>query len=265
MTVNKKQQSTTGSALLIALLVMVGVVAVSAATAQVVLNEVKQASAIDKATTAYYAAETGGEKALFYIRQQQTDPLFFNGYHESLATELNYFLSVDTTESAIYTAIKKDQSEQINLYGNGDLLSSADIASVKLICHGQSNALLEVSWVSWQTDGSLGQPKQADGPVNCANGGYLINLGNSSNNMFFTLRLTARFADVDDLQILAYNQVNEPISIPNNIVIKSTGSLPGVGSNINQSVIINLPLRPPILGVLDPVIFSQESLEKNYE
>lgn len=266
------QHRPSGSALLIALLIMTGVVAVSAGTAQLVLTEVKQSAAIDRASMAFYAAETGVEKSLFYIRQKGTDPNFFERYKETLPSNASYSLTASTTEIAVYTAIKKDKSYQLDLFGNGELLPvETPIKAVKLTCTEKANALIEASWISWKIDGTVNTPKQETELFSCKNGGRVINLGNTNNDLYFTMRLTARYDDIDDLQVTAYNQDNPvdgcncQVPMPTHIVLKSVGSIVGADGTINQALNVSLPIRAPVLGIFDHVIFSEESLEKNYE
>ncbi len=267
--INKKPK---GSALLIALLIMTGVVAVSAGTAQIVLTEVKQSASIDRASLAFYAAETGLEKSMYYVRKRGTDVSFFDKYNELLESKARYSLTTSKTETAVYTSIEKDKSYQLDLFGGGDLIAlNKQIKSIKLECAGAPNALIEASWVSWKTDGTINTPNMETQLVDCQNGGSYINLNNMSDDLFHTVRLIARHDDVEGLQITAYDQENPAgdcncqVSMPSKVVIKSVGVMSSSDGRVNQSLSVSMPLREPVLGVFNSVIFSEESLEKNYD
>lgn len=269
---NKVINKARGSALLLAVLIMTSVVAVSATTAKIVLNEVQQSSIVDKASLAYYSAETGAEKALYYIRKLNFDPGFFNKTKETFSTSSSNVITASTTETVIYTAIKKDTSYQLDLFGDGDLVAPENqIKSVKLECTGKANSLLEVSWVSWQVDGTINQPEQPSGLISCLDGGRVVNLNSLSSNRFYTMRITSRYDDVDDLKITAYSQedpdfkCNCQVPMSSNIFIKSVGILSDDNGEVNQAVNVILPKRAPVLNIFDQVIFSEESLEKSYE
>lgn len=273
-TINKNNsgKKAKGSALLIAVMIMTSVVAVSATTAKIVMNEVQQSSIVDKASLAYYSAETGAEKALYYIRKLGIAPSFFNQTKENLSATSRNIITASTTESVIYTSIKKDSSYQLDLFGDGDLVAlDNQISSVKFECTGKANNLLEVSWVSWQVDGTFNQPEQPTGLISCLEGGQSVNLSSVDTDRFYTMKITARFDDVDNLKITAYNQENPTyncncqVPMSSNIFIKSTGILSDDGGEVNQAVTITMPKRAPVLNIFDHVIFSEESLEKTYE
>jgi len=259
-----------GSTLLLAMLVMAAILSVSAATSSLVINEVQQSVLLDKSIVAFYSAEAGLERGLFEVRHKDFGPVDLNDLNETLSNGASYQLAASNSEDSIYTSLTADDSYQLDLY-NPDSFEALinPIKAIRLSWSG-SGSWLEVKWTPWTTAGVLDNPKtvylsQVASPA-------IVQLYDSSAYLY-RLRLIARKADIANLTITAYNNVDpvancQPLEscqvpIPGRVSIKGVGVYPS-GSTIaaKQAILVTMPIKSPLSGLYDYVLYSEEDVTK---
>lgn len=275
-----KIKSNKGGILLLALLVMTGILTVGLVTAYLIINEIQQSSQIEKSIMAYYGAESGMERSLYRARQQSFDVDIFNYLSAVLDNNTSYQIIAEDTENVIYRTLLPDESFQLDLY-NPESLTPLDPVIKSLIVNWTDDigAWLEVRWVPWTTMGILNPNPEVDweerGKKLSPAGSYTINL--LDNDIYlYKVRFTARNAIVSNLEIKAYNEMNpvencDPLTdcqveIPGWIKIKSVGEFPNnIAGAAKQAILISMPEKPPLAGLYDYVLFSEEEIVKeNY-
>lgn len=264
-----------GTVILLALLVMTGMITIGLATATLVLNEIQQSSQLDKSMVAFYAAESAVEKGIYQVRKQE----FVTGEEEKiLPNNASYLMITDDAEDYLVTNLLKDQTLQLDLYIPGSLLPlDSPVKSLGFSWSDDPGSWLEVRWVAWTTLGVL-NPE-----VTGAERGKKIPPGDDQiinldvNDYLYKVRITARYADVSNLEIVAYDQVNPnptdcgtpgpgsdcQTPIPGRIKIKGLGEYPNNSpSAAKQAILVTLPQISPLSGLYDYVIFSEDPVVK---
>lgn len=260
------------------LLLMAGIITVSLATGTLVMNEIQQSTQLDRALVAFYAAESGVERGLYQSRKQTFDPLTLSAIEVLMDNNASYKIIAEDTENVVIKSLDQDETIQLDLYSPG--LLTALTPAVKALGFDwleQQNAWLEVRWISWTSAGSFNpgavenwqdrgrKISQGDVP-------YIMNLENADNYLY-SVRLTARYASITNLEVKAYNAVNpvancDPlascqIGIPSRVFIKGLGEYPsGKSDAARQAILVTMPEVKPLAGLYDYVLFSEENIIK---
>ena len=265
-----KQQS--GTVLLLAMLVMASVVTVSVGTTTLIISEIQQSVKLDQSIIAYYAAESGVERSLFEARQKEFDPVALNVLTKTLDNNSDFQLVASSTEDVLYTTLIEDDSYQFDLYdpNSFDQLENP-IKAIGLSWDGEAS-WLDVNWTCWNTTGNLGEPKSATYARQV--GTVYINLYESPSCILYRVRLIARHADANNIQIKAYSELdpvatcgNPPTScqsaIPARVRVKGVGRFPaGSDQASRQAILVTMPQKSPLYGLYDYVLFSEDDIKK---
>lgn len=261
-----------GAVLLLALLVMAGVLTVSLGTANLIISEVKQSLQLDRAIVAFYAADSGVERALYQARKRGFDAETFNQITSELDNNASYQLIAADTEDVLYATLLEDESYQVDLYEPRSLaLLDNPIKSIGLSWSSPAS-WLEISWACWGQAGILGETKsayhsQGESPV-------YLNLYDASNCSLYRVRLIARNGAASNIQIRAYSELdplascgNPPTScqvpLPARVQIKSIGQYPASSDKSSrQAILVTMPERSPVFGLYDYVMYSEEEIKK---
>ncbi|MBU1037034.1 pilus assembly PilX N-terminal domain-containing protein [Patescibacteria group bacterium] len=145
-----------GAILILALLIMSVVITVSLGASLLVISETKQSRQLDQSVMAYYAAESGVERALYQVRKQDFDREEFNQMNEQLSNNSSYRLVAKDTENVVYATIAMNESYQLDLY-NPHSLDQLEDSIKSLAISWDHEAWLEINWICWSTSGELGE------------------------------------------------------------------------------------------------------------
>lgn len=280
----KKLKLQQGTVLLLSLLVMASIITISLATGTLISNEIQQSGQLDRAMVSFYAAETGLEKALYQLRRQNFDPQSLSGLTEVLPNNAEYEVFTKETEAVIYANLEQDQTLELDLYQPATLSPLTNpIKSLRFSWQSESNSWLEVRWLYWTTAGLLNPNPDPDWlergvKISLSEEPYLMNLKDGINYLY-KVRITARYANVNNLQVLAYDMINPPdgnctatfpgpgsecsVDIPQRIKIKGVGEFPYNSAKASKlAVMVTLPGVAPLAGLYDYVLFSEEEITK---
>jgi hypothetical protein len=261
--------SNSGTAILLAVLVMSTILTAALATSKLVLNEVTQSTQIDHSMIAFYAAESALEKGLFQVRQKDLSVSTVDQTHEVFNNDAAYTLTAKDTENVLYTSLAPNESYQIDLFNPNSL---ADLTNpIKAIgVDFTGNSWLEVKWVSWLTNGEINPPESLSLTENDSKYVQLL-----TNNVYlYRVRfINSGLNQLNNIIIKAYNDVdpvaNCPILTECQVPIPARVSLDAVGrfpDNSNepsqQRIYVTMPEKSPISGLYDYVLYSEESIVK---
>lgn len=258
-----------GTVLLMALVVMSGVVISSVGLGSLILSSLQQTRAIDSASVAYYAAESGVEDALFTARHRDAAGHLADGQAvlpanvsapKTLTNNATWTRAVSGRESVIYAGtVPQDSFIEVALYDPDAQTTSQDIGRVQIdwsdSCGGCS--VLQSSLVGWQSGGPvIWDPNAATALYTWNLSGASITLADP--NRLYRLRLEAKKAAMENVQIRAYNGAGGATTLPGRVRVDAVGSF----GNVKQKLTATLPRRVPLAGIFDFVVFSECSLVK---
>ncbi len=273
-----KPRPSRGSVLLLALLVMSGILVVSASLGTISLLNLRQARVIDDAITAFGAAESGAEQTLYQLRRLGTpsSTLAANAADTSsnvysgvpMSNGSRWTRTLVASENTVFASIPKDKSYEIVLWDPETPSVPAGVESLTFswddACGGTSG--LEVLAAGWDPAVSGGFS-----PVVAFHGTspaltFLRVTPRVIDNDFtagkaYRVRLRAKSCDISNLAVNAYagdNAGGSQVPIPSRIAVDSTGTFGAA----RQAMEFRLPRLQPLSGAFDFVIFSQCSLLK---
>ncbi|MCX6785805.1 MAG: hypothetical protein NTZ18_03060 [Candidatus Komeilibacteria bacterium] len=263
------QQS--GTALLLAMLIMASIITVSSATSRLVINEVVQSSQLDKAIVAFYGAESGLERGLWQTRQAGGSASTLNQLTATLDNNASYQLIAQDTEDVLYASLAANESYQADIFNPNSLDGlSTPVKAVRISWEGMGS-WLDLSWAAWTTSGALGNPGSVS--VSQASSPYILQL-NDSSAYLYRLRLIARQAGAGNITITAYSNVNPAgcapvpfsscqVPFPARISLKGIGEYPhGAANASRQAISVSLPASSPLSGLYDYVLYSEGEIKK---
>lgn len=248
---------TTGSTLILSLIILTAVLSTATTFAVIALSNFKQSKSIDDAVVSYYLAEVGVERGAYYFRRHNTDPL-------SCGVS-NCNLDIEGEDKGNIGFLSKDDSVQLDVYAPGG--SGYTIRTIVPAWERTDPVFtpnLEISLVGWNGMQFSDPYKkihfyaESGNPVdiysNCKINGSPINCN------FYRIRFRALSTDMKNLQIIAKDQTGAQQNFPGVFQVKATGSF---GKSQQASAIITSHL-PPLSGLYDYVLFSEEELIKTY-
>jgi hypothetical protein len=252
-----------GNVLIYALLTIAAVLSTTIVISNLIQNSIKETGFVSSAMSAYYAGESGLEKALFDIRKQDILPK--NGdCGVSYACELTID---DQSTAELDLELKKDQTVQFDLFNFDDnsLSGKAESMGLSWLSNG---SWLEVTTVAWDVGVAIDwqQPTVPFDKEDLNVQKYLYSSGTSINNALsanknYRVRVKALYDDAQDLKIKLFNTDNllgQQLAFPNFLNIKVVGS----DRDSTQTIVAEMPRWSPLAGLFDYVIFSEVQLVK---
>ncbi|MDD5626688.1 MAG: hypothetical protein PHW01_01570 [Patescibacteria group bacterium] len=260
--------SRSGVALLYALLVLGTVSLVSLIIATLTLRNIKMARDVGSGIIAYYAADSGMERALYEIMVNGNTSNMPNTPLREL-TSANYSYTVDDTFncSNYYTQDSLDMDETLDFDNLGNSTRMHLSWSQRL---GNANEEVEVTWLGWEDNFSdfgpeslanykFGQGTQTVyketfdyGELQSEGGEIVRQLVNKPNNL---VRVKPLKDFVSDFQICFDNGVD----ITDKVRIDSVGIFSSYKKAIESTY---SSTKAGVSGYFDYVIFSEQSLSK---
>ena len=246
-----------------ALLTIAAVLSTTIVISNLVQNSIKETGFVSSAVAAYYAGESGLEKALFDIRKKDVLPK--NG---DCGVDYECELTIDDQSTAeLALDLKKDQTVQFDLFNFEDnsLSSKAESMGLSWLNNG---SWLEVTTVAWAAGAVIDwqQPSAPFAKEDLNVQKYLYSSGTAINNVLsanknYRVRVKALYDDAQDLKIKLFNTDNllgQQLAFPNFLNIKVVGS----DRDSTQTVVAEMPRFSPLGGLFDYVLFSEGKLVK---
>jgi len=278
--INNIRHNQRGAALLLALLMMSGLVVVGVVLGDLTISELRQSRNLDQSMVAYYGAESGAERAIYEWRQSGSDSGFtsIDCLNEDTLSSVGWTCeSAPATLNEISFTLPEFIVKEIPLYLPTQLNVNSGVESATVDWQSADPTTnleypwLEVTLLSW--DASDAQVNFAsDAHVTkrlfpcspAAVGGVVcdqavINDFVASNS--YVVRLRALHNDVSNVTIKFYDGGANPVDIGTYL---KTGDFTGTYENAKQGVRVQVPVTDAATGMFDFVIFSEESLLKNF-
>ena len=278
--------------LVLALLIIAAVLATAVIFSNLIIREIQQSRLIDQSIQAYYLAESGAERALHQTRRREavqgedcgviisgSNCQENNGYCSStnnevscitgtegnLAVRSGWLVTVDNeTETAVN--LKVGESFQIDLF-NPFKTAGPNIEAIEvnrddpgIVLYGELTNFNKVLGV---------------GPSNCQNQPPVLKdfLPNPSvrirafddqdiaGECSYSFRVNYPLdsgLDPVAITLTVYDDFDQPLPIPSRLLIDSQADF----GRSRQKVRVKTPIRPPLSGLYDFVIFSEEEIIK---
>lgn len=282
-----------GVVLLLSLLILAVVTAIGLGVTVIIVGELRLSATTRNGTLAFYAAESGIERALYTVKRFRPDATAcldnascptgpdtvstiqsFTGF--GFSNGATYDTSGTASGSASFTAnLPQDTVSQVDIYNVDDSLNVSDTFDVKSVkvkcCAGPAGSeWAEVSWTGWARDIADGSIKWSQKPkskfISDSNlkseNGFSIDLPLDDLVAYvpagYRLRVKSVYADITNLTLKAFDSGGNEKEIPARVVVKSVGSV----GDVKQALLADLPWKIPLGGLFDYVLFSEETLAK---
>ncbi|MBI3115229.1 MAG: hypothetical protein HYZ09_01900 [Candidatus Kerfeldbacteria bacterium] len=297
----KRRPSPRGFILLLGLLVVASVTAITAVLSRTVFRGIFIARQLNASLPAYFAAETGIERALLHVK----DSRVLNQQLSTTITSVNttmsrppladpqatYGVSAGPTESLVY-GLDEDASVTIDFFNPDNLTAGAGVDALEIDALDATPApdlnspWLEVSYVEFTPGASLGLGSDAAStfistdaanPVNtrlavgtCGAGSCLpACLTPFATDKVYRVRIKALFDDATQVRITPYDGDNcstapadTIVPLQSRIVLTATGRYWGGTERVQQVVTASMNWLTPASPLFDYTLFSEATLEK---
>lgn len=252
-----------GNVLIYALLIIAAILSTTIVISNLVQSSIKQMRFIADAQAAFYAAESGMEKALYSIRKNDVLPENNDcGVGPECEIEIN-----DKEVAELSLNLTMNDSVQFDLFNPNDNSKTAGIESISFEWDTPS-AWLEMSIVGWQVGSAIELPKWASGteienlPVQkfLYSGGEAINNFVSANKNY-RVRVKALYNEARRLRIKLFasdDLMGGQKPFLNFLKIKTIGT----SAESTQTIRAEMPRYAPLGGLFDYVLFSEEIISK---
>lgn len=226
------------------------------AVGSLVLREIRAARNADASQVAYYAAESGNERALYEIRKLGISP-------RALAAEADfengasYRRDIVQEAAPIFTAIAQDGVYELVLYDPAAVPPSGGVAELVIDWEADCGtaSVLEITSLTFEpgvgwTPSITKFRYPNDGPVS-----YF--LSDPAQNAA-RVRLRAERCDATNVRIDALDAGGAPVPFPDRVAIVSTGEYHGT----RQASQVIAPTVTSLSGIFDFVLFSECEIAK---
>lgn len=290
----KKQQS--GMVIVLAILIIAAVIATAAAFGNLVIREIRQTRLIDQSIQAYYFAESGSERALHQVRKREA-VVDCNTLEGSGTCDSNSHCTNETTatcinldEGALNTlgtwkvdprkepetviTLSEGQTFQVDLFDinqtSKSLVNRVEIThntlADDLIAEFTNlTKVLNISGV--ETAICLSQPPVLKAFIDTTPVRSFDGLAGYDLESACSYILKINYVQKDDgnfestpITIKVFNTppLDNQLPIPSRLIIDTNA----IFGDSFQAITVRTPIRPPLSGLYDFVIFSEEDLEK---
>jgi len=271
---NKKEKS--ASAILLGLIIMSTILSSTLYINFLSMRSMKQSLNIDNSIVAFYAAETGNEQAIYYIRKTEDldviDLQIPGG--QILGPDSLVSRVVDDEVTNVLIALEKDETYQLDIFDQEDLSSPSSISYVVLQWDDNCDfdSIIEMTTNEWpaQEDIIWGSIQNINkclldiSPTTIDESGDICSDIKLDPDNSYQFRFKSLNCDIHNFSIQAFDTTDQPISFKNIYTIESVGEYP-LNKNVSnrQALRVNLRKFSPLSGLFDYVIFSEKSLVKD--
>ena len=281
-----------GMVLVLAILIIAAILGAAALFSNVVIREIQQSRLIDQSMQSYYFAESGAERALYQVRRREAvidcglitsgsvcetdgycslnNVFCINQNEGDLDVSGSWQVAADNEQETSFN-LKKGESFQIDLFSPyqeaGTAESNIDAIEVirtsdSFLLYGEFTNLTNILGITSRFDCTSQPPvfknylisdefmiqnlDEQDIIESCSYAFRLTFLPNSpgNSNELFTIKV--------------YDRDANQLKIPSRLIIDSAAEF---GSSWQQ-IRVKTPIRPPLAGLYDFVLFSEQEIIK---
>lgn len=277
-----------GVAVLFALMITALVTLIGLGISYIIIRELNLSQNIDSATRAYYAADSGVERGLHRItfgRENQhalSDIVAgIRGYAEAFSGVGSSYDTADSNSStgievglleenlsvqADYTEVNPTLADGSSCTTNGSCVASWLIAWDAT--DPQSTATsIEATFIGWRDNAGVTVDTETQKIIKLITppDTGLREISLPESDKLYRFRLKSLGGDLKDVRVTAHFGTESPASIPGTIVPSSssiTVKAKGLRGQFAQAISAVVPWQPPLSGIFDYVIFSENTLQK---
>lgn len=284
---HNQYQKQSGVVLVLALLIVSVVLATAGALSNLVIRSIQQTRLIDQSMQAYYSAESGAERALYQIRRREAIPdcaAISGGACQSngicsinsvpCITPNNGSLSLAngwttnaTNELSTTVTLKPGGSFQLDLF-NPYQASSAGINQVVVVSditptsfYAEFTNITKILNVDLNNCSNSSQPPVFKGFIETPAAIGSLDGKSILDECSYSFRLNYPLTSSGDRQvtITVFNQgTDTQYAIPSRLSVSASAKF----GRSQQSLTLKTPVRPPVSGLYDFVLFSEEAVVK---
>lgn len=272
-----QKKDNSGSVILLSLMIISAVLSSALYINVISIRGMRQSQNIDNSIVAFYAAESGNEQAIYYLRKVEdvniSDLIVPGGSVEVMNSLRSREISDEIKNVLI--SLKKDETYQLDLFEQDNLNFSSNINYLDLSWDGNcANPKIELTVNEWEAENNVSWGDMRDqmhinkclitSPTKIDKSGKICSDIVLNGDMAYQFRFKALNCDIFNLNIKAFDNKGEQISFRNIYNINSVGEYP-INSNQSNRQALNINLRKasPLSGLFDYVLFSEESLIKD--
>ncbi len=264
-----------GTALLLALIILSGVLAVGSVMIKVVIQDLQQSRNLDYSIVAYYAAESGAERALYGWRKQ-SDKSYFSNCSE-LVDKVNWQCQAvtQTVNELYFPSLFQLRVKEIPLYDPADLAISAGVDRMTVNWQDKNPSpinleepWLEVTLLGWPAGTSLDFVNSREvikrvfscspvvaGGAECSS----ATVDNFITTNSYIVRLKPLYDDISQVRVKFYDSGGNEVDLSSYLL---TANFTGTYQSANQALRLQIPLTDPASNMFDYVIFAEEDIDK---
>lgn len=247
-----------GNVLLLSLFIMAAMLLGATVLATIIVQSLRTAGVAAFRQSAFTAAESGAERALWELRKQQIAPSALPATLD-LGGGVSVTRTVATESNTLFLArIAQDDVYELALFAPGATPPAGGVARVDIRWDASCGAtnVLELQNVTW-TPGGGWSPSVAKFRYTLAEQPVQLSLSNPGSNAY-RVRIRPERCDATNVRIDAFNTSGNPVPFPDRVTVVSTGSYAGT----KQAIQVSVPLFAPLSGLFDFALFSECSIDK---
>ncbi|MBI2099485.1 hypothetical protein HYT45_03700 [Candidatus Uhrbacteria bacterium] len=250
-----------GSALLLSLLVLSGVVVTGFAVGDLLLRDFIASRRADEGTVAFYAAESGIEQGLYRIRK--TDAVFSSLQGgQALPNGSRFERSASDEVPSLILSLQKEDSYTVDMFDPDNPAVGGGIDSLVLTwedtCGGCS--WIEAGYVEWTPSASINWTENFTN-IRYPAAASPVTIGAISSDKAYRLRFTAHYGDVRNLVVRAFSgDPGAPTPIKHAVITMNSVGKFGKTAQTMQAAFLR---QAPLQKIFDFVAFTECSLVKD--
>ena len=282
----KHPKNQSGVVILYALLMIALITAIGIGVSVIIIRELRLTQNTHYATLAYYAADSGVERALYTVKvsrdegdlsQTITKIRNYNADQNGFVNNASYSdIQTSAEEERIETNLEKDQITQFDLYDIQNPTGPSNINSLKISWSdgtpsNGSSPWLEISYIKWDPASPYidtevqSSYKLIYSTADLVDGSLPVIFQDRTSA--YRVRLKALYDTISNLVVTAYDcpdplsqscTDNEKKNIPARVIVKSVGKM----GEFEQAITALVPWNIPLFGLYDYVLYSEGQIEK---
>ncbi len=264
-----------GTALLLALIILSGVLAVGSVMIKVVIQDLQQSRNLDYSVVAYYAAESGAERAL-YAWRKQSDKSYFSSCSEQV-DKVDWQCQANTqiVNELYFPSLPQLRVKEVPLYDPANLAISAGVDRMVVSWQDKNPSpanleepWLEVTLLGWPAGSSLDFVNSREiikrvfscspvvaGGAECSDA--VVDNFIATNS--YIVRLKPLYDDISQIRVKFYDSGGSEVDLSPYLL---TANFTGTYQNTSQALRLQIPLTDPAANMFDYVIFAEEDIDK---
>jgi len=244
------------------MLIVIGTLAASVSFGTLVVSNIQRSKLSAFSMEAYYEAESGIEQALYQIRKERIYP--DNNILPACISGCER--NVSYSSQAIIPPIKKDAVAQLDIFDStGEI--EAGVSRLEILCSPSTPPVwLDITFlpVTKQSSNWIVDPANTGKRLKPCDGSTIV-VTEFETDKSYVVRIKSLYGNSPQLTVTAFDKdaQGSEVDIATKLKIQAIGS--SQTGDIEQKIIVDMPLRSPLAAFYDYVLFSEETIRKVYD